>query len=137
MAIIKWKVFKTRGKIKKNSAEFFTHLQINSSDNYMKRIGKNNVGHIKISIVSPKKYTIFIVCFLALFLVIPVMADLNSDGELKNDILMLFYKFVHVWGLLICLMTHDQKNIARAPKRLPRPNKLFLVVFSLLSLFVS
>ena len=45
---------------------------------------KNNVAHIKISIVSPSRITLGI-CLLVFILVMPVMADLNSDGELKND----------------------------------------------------
>jgi hypothetical protein len=45
---------------------------------------KNNVAHIKISIVSPSRITLGI-CLLIFILVMPVMADLNSDHELKND----------------------------------------------------
>lgn len=45
---------------------------------------KNNVAHVKISIVSPTRIILGI-CLLVFILVIPVMADLDSAGELRYD----------------------------------------------------
>jgi hypothetical protein len=46
---------------------------------------KNNVGYTKITIVSPKRFTVAVLCLLVFFVVMPGMAELSSDGELKND----------------------------------------------------
>jgi hypothetical protein len=35
--------------------------------------------------VSPTKFALFVLCFLVFLLVMPVMADISFDDEVKND----------------------------------------------------